>query len=238
MTDLAVTRLYDAMDVTWPAKAMVQAGPWTIREGDDGGQRVSSATTDQAVTIDAIEEAEATMRALGQDPLFCLRDGQEALDALLEARGYRMHDPVALYAIDTAALTQTPIPPVSAFSIWPPLAIIRDLWRDGGIDAARLRVMDRVETAKTAILARHKDQPAGAAFVAVNGEIAMIHAIDVIEAHRRSGVATNIMRKAAFWAQDSGATTLALAVTRSNSGANALYSSLGMSVIGYYHYRA
>ena len=54
---------------------------------------------------------------------------------------------------------------------------------------------------------------------------------------RDDDVARNMMRAAAIWAQNHGATTLALAVTRSNVSANALYSSLGMTVVGYYHYR-
>jgi hypothetical protein len=45
------------------------------------------------------------------------------------------------------------------------------------------------------------------------------------------------MREAAFWAQDQGASHLALAVTQGNTGGNALYSSLGMQVVGQYHYR-
>jgi GNAT superfamily N-acetyltransferase len=46
------------------------------------------------------------------------------------------------------------------------------------------------------------------------------------------------MRAAARWAEGNGATTLALAVTRANSAANALYASLGMVAAGHYHYRA
>jgi ribosomal protein S18 acetylase RimI-like enzyme len=46
-----------------------------------------------------------------------------------------------------------------------------------------------------------------------------------------------MMQHAATWAGRNGATHLALAVTRANAGANALYSSLGMEVVGQYHYR-
>jgi hypothetical protein len=46
-----------------------------------------------------------------------------------------------------------------------------------------------------------------------------------------------MMQHAAVWAGRQGATHLALAVTRANGGANALYSSLGMEVAGRYHYR-
>jgi len=177
---LSRARITQALDATWPAKATQSLGPWTIRDGDGGGQRVSSAIATGPVTDADIPQAEDAMRALGQDPLFCLRDGDEALDALLDARGYRLHDPVVLYAIPCAGLTDEPLPPVAAFSIWPPLAIMRDLWREGGIGPARLRVMERANAPKTGILARNNDQPAGAAFAACDSEVAMIHAIDVV----------------------------------------------------------
>ena len=54
---------------------------------------------------------------------------------------------------------------------------------------------------------------------------------------RRQGVGANILRKAARWAQDNGAAVLSLAVTRANTGANALYASLGMRPVDKYHYR-
>ena len=129
------------------------------------------------------------------------------------------------------------MPPVSAFALWPPLAIQRDLWAEGGIGPARVDVMDRVKGPKTSILARHADQPAGSAFVAIHENIAMIHAIEVTPAMRRQGVGANILRCAAHWAQDQGADTLALLVTRANTPANALYASQKFEVVGHYHYR-
>ena len=165
-----------------------------------------------------------------------IRDGDDALDALLDAQGYRINDPVVLYAIDIAALTALPVPPVSAFTLWPPLAIMADLWAAGGIGPARIAVMNRVNGPKTGILTRASDQPAGTAFVAIHDNFAMTHAIEVTAPLRRQGVGVNILRMAAHWAQDHEATHLTLAVTRANAAANHLYSSLGMQVVGYYHY--
>ena len=49
----------------------------------------------------------------------------------------------------------------------------------------------------------------------------------------------NAMTKAGAqqWAAEQGADRLALAVTQANSGAIALYTSLGMQPVGEYHYR-
>ncbi|MDJ0629770.1 MAG: GNAT family N-acetyltransferase [Rhodobacter sp.] len=229
--------LYPVVEATWPPAATRRVGPWTVRDGAGGGQRVAATTAEAAFETDDVPSAEDAMAALGQPNLFMIRRGDETLDALLDSLGYRIKDPVVLYAIDTAELTGSPVPPVSAFHIWPPLAIMADLWAAGGIGPSRLAVMGRAGSPKTAILARQNDQPAGVAFAACDGTVAMIHAIEVTPQHRRQGVGANILRSAAHWAQDQGARYLTLAVTRANAAANALYASLGMQVVGHYHYR-
>ncbi len=226
------------IDATWPAAGYARVGGFTIREGQGGGSRVSAATTEAAVSLAEIGAAEAAQKALGQSPLFMVQDGQGALDRALEMRGYRVKDPVAIYAAATAAIADPAPDPMTAFALWPPLEIMRDLWAEGGIGSARLAVMDRVTGPKTAIMGRAKDRVSGVAFVAADGARAMLHALHVTPAQRRQGSAVNIMRKAALWAQDHGATELFLAVTMHNHAANALYTSLGMRIVGHYHYRS
>jgi ribosomal protein S18 acetylase RimI-like enzyme len=227
--------LFAALDATWAAAATVETGGWTVREGRGGGKRVSAATTDREdADIAAAEDAQA---ALGQPPLFCLRDGQSALDAALAGRGYRIVDPVVLYEAPVAAIAAEPPARLSAFPLWPPLAITREIWAEGHIGPERLAVMERVGLPKTAILGRAGDRAAGAVFAAVAGDIAMTHALHVDPAARRQGLARNLMRAAAAWAAAQGAARLALAVTAANAPANALYRALGMRVAGRYHYR-
>lgn len=229
---------YALTEATWPQARTFKAGPWTIRDGAGGGKRVSAATLDgpQDGPIGSIAEAEQAMVELGQGALFMLRDGEDTLDAALGAQGYTVIDPVWIYTAPVEALAD-PLPHATAMQVWPPLAIQAELWAEGGIGPARLAVMDRVQGPKTSILGRAKDQPAGTAFVAIQENSAMIHAIEVSPALRRLGVARNILRCAANWAQDQGAAEIALLVTRANAGANALYTSLGMKIVGHYHYR-
>jgi GNAT superfamily N-acetyltransferase len=229
--------LYKVLEDTWRPAALSRAGPWTIRDGQNGGQRVCAATVTGEFSDADFDLAETAMRDLGQNHLFMIRAGDENLDASLQARGYEIKDPVTLYAIATERLTGAPIPPVSSFAIWPPLGIMQDLWAEGGIDRDRIAVMDRATGAKTGILARESGRAAGTGFVGISGEVAMLHAIEVVPAQRRKGVASNIMRSAAHWAQNSGAKYVSLAVTDANLPANALYTSLGMTTVGQYHYR-
>lgn len=234
LTDVDLTALLDG---TWPAAQMDRCGPFTLRQGLGGGSRVSAATCDGAATPAQIDAAEAEMRDLGQQPLFMIRPGDAALDAQLERRGYEMFDPVVAYACPVAQLTDLPLPRVTVFSLWEPLAIMREIWAAGGIGAARRAIMDRAAGPKTGLLARYNEKPGAAAFVAIHDGIAMLHALEILPHQRMQGLGKWMMRGAAFWAAENGANTLAVACTRANAGANALYSSLGMSQVGQYHYR-
>lgn len=232
--------LASVMEATWPPARVHRLGPWLLREGQGGGQRVSAATAAGPWQPDDIPQAEAAMRGFGQSPLWVLYD-DDPLDQALAARGYRRHDPVIAYAAPVSALAGLVSNPedlgMAAFPHWPPLAIARDLWAEGGIGPARVAVMERVTGPKTAILGRSSDTPSGAAFVAIAGGIAMLHALEVRPALRRQGSARNILIAAAYWAQDHGATTLSLVVTEQNSAARALYEAMGMIAVGHYHYR-
>lgn len=224
--------LYAAIEGTWPPASTTRQGVWTLRDGQGGGKRVSAATANGSTTADDITQAEAAI----QRPLFMITDRDDALDAQLAARGYEILDPTNGYATPITALTDIPVPRVTAFAIWEPLAIMEEIWAAGGIGPARLAIMHRAQT-KTGILARHADKPAGAAFVALHGDTAMVHAVEVLEHQRRAGVAQWMMRRAAFWAQGQGARTMSVLCTEANTAANALYQQLGFTRICGYHYR-
>jgi GNAT superfamily N-acetyltransferase len=176
------------------------------------------------------------MRALGQVPLFMIRPKDEGLDADLAGRGYAVADPTSLYAAPARDLAAE-VPRLTVFDIWEPLAVMLEIWTDAGIGPARQAVMHRAAGPKTALFGRVGNRPAGVGFLALDGEVAMIHALEVRPEGRRKGLGRHMMHHAANWAVKHGATHLALAVTRANAGANVLYASLGMAVVGGYHYR-
>ena len=229
--------LYGVIDATWAPAALLRTGPWTIREGQDGGQRVSAATANGPVEPGDLAQAETAMRDLGQTPLFMIRAGDDALDALLERRGYDVVDPVNAWMGAVAPLIKDPLPRASTFTVWEPLAIQIDMWADGGIGPSRIEVMARVSAPKTSIIGRDDHTPAATAFVAIHDRVAMIHALEVPEVSRRKGMARLVCRQAAHWAARNGATHISALCTRANVAANALYPSLGLGVVGQYHYR-
>ena len=177
------------------------------------------------------------MTDLGQPPLFMIRAGDETLDEALEERGYAIKDPVLQFVASVRPLSQIAPPPIATFTIWPPLAIMTDLWAEGGIGPGRIAVMDQVSDAKIGILARQAGRAAGCGFVALDGRVAMVHALEVAANLRRKGAAANMMRAAARWAAENGAEHLAVVVTAQNEAAVALYSGMGMTQMGRYHYR-
>lgn len=230
--------LWSAFEATWPAASTEALGPWLIREGRGGGKRVSSAQATGPWQEKEIADAENAMLRLGQTPLFRVRpDSDPALDAALAARGYGVVDPVIAYAAPTKLLSQPEPEPLSIFAHWPPLAICNILWAEGGIRGERLAIMERAARPKAALLARAEDRPVGAAFAAISGHVAGLHALCVPEKARRKGYGRLLLRGAAAWALQSGAEQLVLIVTAANLPARALYTSLGMEVVGQYHYR-
>ncbi|WP_299847668.1 N-acetyltransferase [uncultured Roseovarius sp.] len=232
-----VQHLYSVIEGTWPPADKREVGPWTIRDGQGGGQRVSAATANTSVSLHDLPEAETAMRRLSQPQLFMIRDGDAEVDAVLEAAGYPIVDPVNIYVSPLAELTTERPPRVTTFAIWEPLEIMRDIWTKGGIGPGRVNVMTRANGPKTGLFGRSNNRPAAAGFVAIHDRIAMVHALEVLERHRREGMGRHMMREAAFWAADQGATHMSVICTQANTSANALYSSLGLTLVGQYHYR-
>jgi GNAT superfamily N-acetyltransferase len=218
------------IDGTWPPERVVKRDGWTLRIAPGAGGRVNaiSGGTD-------LDAAEALLTDHNHPANFVIWPGDEDLDAKLDARGLVICDAVHLYEIDAATLAGDPLPHATAMPVWPPLSIMRHLWEAGGIGAARQAVMARAECG-TGLLGRVDDRAAGVGFVSLSGKTAMIHALDVVPAHRRKGVAHHIMRAAAHWTLDQGGDTLSLVVTRDNP-ANRLYEALEMKKATGYHYR-
>ncbi len=228
-------RLLAAMDATWPSAEQRELEGWRLHRGLGGGKRVSAAQAQRPGA--EIAAAEAAMRDWDQPPLFRLTPGEAALDSELDARGYAFIDPVVLYIAPVAALKDDRDETARVIRADLPVAVMREVWAAGGIGPGRLAVMERAAGPRAYLMARKSDRCAGVAFTACDGNIAMIHAIEVSEHFRRQGAGRDLVIGAANWAAEQGAEWLGLAVTEANAGARALYRALGMSEAAHYHYR-
>ena len=225
--------VFEASFATWPPAEVRRLGPWTLRRGEGGGGRVSAATLDGPAEDPG--RAAAAMREMGQQPLFMVRPGDDALDATLAAQGYKLFNPTAMLAAPLAALSGAA--GTGVIRCDGPLASMAEIWRAGGIGPGRLAVMDRAPEPRVWLLARLGDRPVGCAFVAIHAGTAMLHALQIDPVARRQGVGSAVIGAAAVWGKALGGARLALAVSRANAAACALYARAGMTEIAGYHYR-
>ncbi|MEM8788423.1 MAG: GNAT family N-acetyltransferase [Pseudomonadota bacterium] len=233
MDDSDAARVFEALDTTWPAAEVVTRHGWHLRRGAGGGKRVSAASR---VAPDApIAPAGAQMRAWGQPLLFMLRGAEAMLDRDLATAGYAEVDPTLLMSAPLPfAVVEGKMHAIFADL---PVARMAEVWAAGGIGPARLSVMARVTAPKSYLLVRQGDRITGLGFVACAGSVAMLHAVEVPAEARRQGAGRAVTLAAAEWARRQGAAQLALAVTRANMPARALYDGLGFREVGHYHYR-
>ena len=229
--------IFEAIDVTWPAEKFLEIPKWKLRRSAKGGKRVSAATAIGAPGISDIKLAENKMVQWHQDKLFMIKKNEILLDEALSASGYHVIDPTNIWSISSKNLSIQKTLPVKAFTIFPPLAIQRELWRANHIPPSRIEIMDRVKTHKTTIFGRINARPAASAFVAVSNKFAMVHALVVDKRCRRQGMGKSVMQKVGSWAYQMGAESVVALCTEKNCSANILYKGLGMQVIGKYHYR-
>lgn len=227
--------LLDGMAATWPPEREVTVGPFRLRIAPGGGNRVTCATAEGPVAPGDIAALEQAARSHGQTPTVMLREHETALDAALHAAGWQMGEEVVLMEGPAAAIPDPA--PLAGFALWPPLAVQAALWAEGGIGPERLAIMHRAAGPRTALMARAQDRPAGTGFAAAHGDTVFLHALTVPPAMRRRGAGRAMVMAAAMWARGMGLPRLALAVTRGNAPARALYASVGMAEVGRYHYR-
>jgi len=149
------------------------------------------------------------MIALGQVPLFSVLPGGET-DTVLAEMGYIALDETWLYSCAITDLAQRDLPPVTAFPIWPPLQLARDIWAEGGVGPDRVAVMERATCDRTAILGRINDRAGGVAYAGLHEGCVMVHALEILESQRRNGLAGSLMIAAAKRGAERGAQHMAL----------------------------
>lgn len=231
------SELFAAAEATWSPAAYIETDGWTLRRGDGGGKRVSAATPVHTGQVPDIEAAERAMTDMNQPAIFMLRPGDGALDQALDAKGYHIVDPVVIMQANAADVAALPDDPLAAIECSAPLAVMADIWAAGGISEARLNVMRRSGRARVFMLGRAHDHAAGCLFAATDGDIAMVHALEVASDFRRAGAARQMVEKAAFWAVEQSATRIAALTVETNKASRALFGGMGFTDTTHYHYR-
>lgn len=224
-------RVMEAVDGSWPAAAFIPCGPFMLRRGEGGGKRVSAASVVGAYKDADIRTAEAEMCTMGQPRLFQL-SGEVALDGQLESDGYQVIDPVILYAAPPADLSGDRLEEIEE-----PSKELVSYWAGRNVGEGRINIMRRTAAPKVCLAIRDGEDIIAAAYFAVDGDVGMIHAVDVHPDHRRKDLGRKLMQGAANWATRHHVESFTLAVIAENRPARALYASMGMQECGAYHYR-
>ena len=226
-----------ASETCWPPLNKKNIGPWVIREGEGGGNRVSSTTANDFFRKEDIFIAENHMQLLNQKNIFQILGKDLELDNILDRLGYSLVDKTVVYGSKIAKMSSPCVPPMTAFNIWPPLRIMKDIWEIGGTTDSRISVMERCKVRKTAILGRIENKAAGCAFISEYKGIAILQALFVLPSYRRKGLARFLISESVKWVSYAESAYLALMTDKYNKEARGLYDSLGMKIIDKYHYR-
>ncbi|MFJ3957854.1 GNAT family N-acetyltransferase [Arthrobacter sp. NPDC090010] len=244
MSDLTtVSGLVTLQNAAWPGLTTFDTGSWLYRTASGVTQRANSVWPYAPVeSLDAaIREAEQWYRGRRQPALFQLTSSPEdaALDERLEELGYRVRTPT-MFMVRGGAGT-LPVPSHSVELYPEPVRDWFDAWwltsgHGGPQDADTARaILERGRSSYA--LVRGGDGGVVAVGQAIHvGTLSGIYGMVTREARRRQGLARSIVSSLVnavpggdgFW----------LSVARSNTGAQALYRSLGFREAGEYWYRS
>ena len=225
------------LEDTWPPEQVTHFDDWTIRISDGAGKRASAISLEGAWEETSFRKLKDLLRKLGKSEIFMIYQSDSLFEKELNKLNYQVFDKSYIFEIPVTELIKSKPPPISMFSIWPPLEIQKQLWNSNGIGWQRQAVMNRANQIKTSILARLNDNPVASAFIAKSGNVAFLHALVVDQNFRRQGVAKALMRHAGQWANKNNCSKLMVVTTEANAAANGLYSSLEFQLVNKYHYR-
>lgn len=240
---------YDA----WPAPQRATVDGWRLRAAQGITGRANSVWALEDNGAMALEEklaaVEAFYRAQGLPPRFQIHAAVQPanLDALLEARSYRMHSPTHVQTAPLArVLEQTP-----TLGSRPQLEIeIAEAFDDGWFAAyAANEQMDRLTSSVRAEILRAIEGPRAFARLDIDGAPAAvglgvvggswlgIFCMSTQPTQRRRGAALALLRALAIWGALYDATDGYLQVNHANEAARATYARAGFAPAYAYHYR-
>jgi len=243
-----IAHLERVADEAWPAPVRERLGDWVLRAADGFTNRANSVLPigDPGRPLEAaVDACEAWYRERGlppriTTPLPLRRD----LDRLLAARGWVAQTPVQVQTATLASVLAAiaPTGPHGRLASSPTatvtlreepsddlLAVVAG--RKGGLPAAARGLLTAVRQVRFAEVYAASGRLAAAARGAIVGDGQWLHVglVEVIEGHRRQGLAQQVTRALAAWAAQLGAGRAVLQVDSENSPALRLYAGLGFA---------
>lgn len=241
----------------WPAGTKQLLDGWLLRSHHGVTRRANSVLPlddgGRSAPERKIAEAEAFYRRHGTPPRFQMTAASQpgGLDALLEARGYRVSDRTHVQVADASAISPPP-EREDGLEVHIRGAVTQE-WLDGlalgsGLNPvqaeSRRRLLESLGPERGFFWADF-----GAA-TAERGQVPPAVGLAVVERgwggffclatrpdFRRRGLATHLAQAMAAWARSAGATQLYLQVSEDNTSARAAWEKLGFRTLYEYWYR-
>jgi GNAT superfamily N-acetyltransferase len=240
-----VERIEQAALWAWPPKETAWEDGWLLRAGGGRTRRINSARTLVFAAGADVEKAIARVQrwyaARALPACFQLTElaAPAALDAVLEALGYRRLTPSAVLLIDAAGVEPPGREPIELQTRPTPLvmnAVCDPRWGPD-VRRARAELFARIRKPHVFAVLTEGGQPAAGGLCVVDGELAGILAMRTEVPFRRRGLARAVFRRLAAWARNAGAKRIYLQVEDDNAAAQALYRPFGAALAYRYWYR-
>ncbi len=200
---------------------------------------------DAALDLDnAIAAATTWQAARGNRPCFKIADGACAPASLpdtLTAKGWRPHTPtLVMTATIDEAIARLPAPrdavTLTSVLVSPIDAIIRDTAASSAEYAERSGIAARTPAPRRFAMLERDGSTAAVGLAVVSEGWAAIFLMRTHPAHRRQGLARDILAALLAWARGAGATNAYLQVEAANAPAIALYAAAAFETAYSYSY--
>ncbi|MBX3480230.1 MAG: GNAT family N-acetyltransferase [Caulobacter sp.] len=240
MTPAEIEQLERIADRAWPAVERASLGGWILNAASGFSGRLNAcwplgpAPGGMEAAIDAVE---AWYGARNMTPIFKPAGPQPDLEAALAARGYRSRTPTLMM---TAELAAAPASPRRVAVSDEADAAFEQVFLGSQADpldaAERIGAFRRVSPLRLFARIDIDGAPAAIGGSAVEGEWAGVFGMRTLGAHRRQGLARDIVAALLAGAWQAGARRAYLQVEAPNAPAIALYEGFGFSPVFSYAY--
>lgn len=228
----------------WPAPDRWWLGRWLLRAADGWTGRANSVLPlgDPGLPLDAaLAEVRDWYAGRGLPARFVLPlPGRELLDAALAERGWSSYNPTQVRTADLEVLLRDWPDPGLPVTIDPePSPEWLGLYHyRGGAELPPVARSVLVASRRPGFAVLWDGgEPVAVARGSVDAGWVGVTAVEVEPARRRQGLGTAVMRGVLDWGRQAGATSAYLQVAEENTGALALYDTLGFARHHGYHYR-
>jgi N-acetylglutamate synthase len=238
------TRIEAASLWAWPPERTAGVGGWLLRQGSTATRRQNSVQTLAFTGEVQLEPAIGRVEAwyAGFERLACFqiteRSKPDGLDAILEARGYRLESPSFVMLCDLApALPDPASVTLDGRATAYVMEALADPHWPAAERAARARLFARIRRPSTFAVRDVSGLPVAGGLAVIDRELVGVFAMRTARMARRQGHGRAVLDRLLAWGRAMGAATAYLQVEVDNTPALALYRSAGFRRCYSYHYR-